>query len=86
MHLRDKIKYAIPLTFAILFMLILITFGILCIFGIYPFKVKSTQNGIIFIIVGLFLGFYPGILFGHLILYLINQCCSDIQEELSFSV
>lgn len=86
MKVKDKIKYALPITFAIIFMLILLTFGILCIFGIYPFKVKSTQNGVIFILVGLFLAFYPGMLFGHLILYLINKCDKQESHIVEFTV
>lgn len=86
MRLLDKIKYAIPLTFAILFIIILLGLGVLSILGIYPFKVKSIENGVIFILVGFFFGFYPGMVFGHLILYLLNQCCSDKQENISFSV
>jgi hypothetical protein len=86
MNLRDKIKYALPMTFAILFVLTLLTFGILCILGVYPFKIKSTQNGVIFILVGLFFGFYPGILFGHFILYLINKCDTPESHIVQFSV
>lgn len=86
MRTIDKIKYAIPLTFAILFIIILLTFGVLCILGVYPFKIKSTQNGIIFILVGLFFGFYSGMIFGHLILYLINKCCHKEEQIISFSV
>ena len=86
MRTIDKIKSSIPLIFAILFIVILITFGILCIFGIFPFKIKSIQNGVIFILVALFFGFYTGMAFGHLILYLINKCCHKEEQHISFSV
>lgn len=90
MKLFEKIKYAIPITFAILFILILLTFGMLSIFGIYPFKIKSTQNGVIFILVALFFGFYSGMVFGHLILYIINKIfkpqSSNSEQQISFSV
>ena len=88
MKLFEKIKYAIPITFAILFILILLTFGMLSIFGIYPFKIKSTQNGVIFILVALFFGFYAGMMFGHLILYIINKIfkSTNSEQQISFSV
>lgn len=90
MRLLEKIKYTIPLTFAISFILTLLTFGMLSIFGIYPFKTKSVQNGVIFILVALFLGFYAGMMFGHLILYIINKTfktqSTDSEQQISFSV
>lgn len=90
MKLLEKVKNAIPLTFAILFILILLTFGMLSIFGVYPFKIKSTQIGIIFILVAVFFGFYSGITFGHLILYIINKIfkskSSNSEQQISFSV
>lgn len=67
-------------------MLILIIFGILSIIGTRPFKKKSTETGVIFICVGLFLGFYPGMLFGHLILYLVNKCTPTHDPQLTYQV
>lgn len=74
------------MTFAILFMLILIMFGILSLVGTKPFKKKSNEIGAIFICVGLFLGFYPGMLFGHLILYLVNKCIPSHEPQLTYQV
>jgi RsiW-degrading membrane proteinase PrsW (M82 family) len=77
MRFIERIKYSIPMIFAILFILIFVTFGVLSIIGSKPFKRKSNELGIGLICVGLFLGFYPGMLFGTLILYLINKYISE---------
>lgn len=69
----SKIKYYIPITFALLFVVTLITFGLLSVFGVKPFTKKSTETGVMFILAAVFLGFYPGLMFGHGILYIINK-------------
>jgi hypothetical protein len=86
MKLIDRVKYFIPITFAIIFVLTFILFGILSIFGITPFKQKSNNLGIIFICVGIFLGFYPGMVLGTFIVYLIDKCSPNHVPTLFYQV
>jgi RsiW-degrading membrane proteinase PrsW (M82 family) len=86
MRLIERIKYAIPITFAILFILIFITFGILSIIGSKPFKHKSNELGIGLICIGTLLGFYPGMLFGTLIMHLLNICIPEHNPRLTYQV
>lgn len=81
MRLIERIKYSIPMIFAILFVLIFVIFGILSITGSKPFKRKSNELGIGLICIGLFLGFYPGMLFGTFVLYIINKCLPDTDHR-----
>jgi len=86
MRLIERVKYAIPITFAILFILMFITFGILSIIGSKPFKHKSNELGIGLICIGIFLGFYPGMLLGTLIMYLLNICIPEHNPRLTYQV
>lgn len=86
MRLIERIKRLIPMTFAILFVLILVTFGILSIIGFKPFKNKSNEIGIGLICIGLLLGFYPGMLFGTLIVYLLDQCIPNNTSQLTYNI
>jgi RsiW-degrading membrane proteinase PrsW (M82 family) len=86
MRLIERIKYAIPMTFAVLFILIFITFGTLSLIGSKPFKRKSNELGIGLICIGILLAFYPGMLFGTFIVFLINKCVPDSTPQLTYYV
>lgn len=86
MRLIERIKCAIPITFATIFILILVTFGVLSIIGSKPFKRKSNELGIGLICIGLLLGFYPGMLFGTLLVYLLDKCIPNNPSQLTYQV
>lgn len=73
MGLVEQIKNRIP-----------IIVGVLCILtcfilSILAFKNKSIELGIIFLLLFLF-GFYPCMLLGYFISYLLNPCICDLTD------
>lgn len=78
----EKLKYYIPITFAIIVILLFISIGILCIIGVNPFK-RNIDIGIGLILYGVFAGFYTGLCLGHLVAYI---CLSKHQTTLQIDV
>lgn len=66
-------RYYLPLTFAILSILAFISLGVLSILGLSPFYKRSEQIGGLLIGIGLFGGFYPGLLLGNGIIWVFDK-------------
>lgn len=75
MRLSERLKNYLPITFAIIVILLSVSIGVLCIIGVKPFKNKDVGIGLI--IYGVFGGFYTGLCIGHLIAYLISKCLKE---------
>jgi|UniRef100_A0A6C0AM25 hypothetical protein len=72
MGLVEQIKNRIPIIVGVLCILTCFILSIFAFLGLL-FKNKSIELGIIFLLLFL-LGFYPGMLLGHFISYLLNPC------------
>lgn len=72
MKIREQLKNYLPITFAIIVIILFISIGTLCIIGIKPFKNKDVGIGLI--IYGVFAGFYTGLCIGYFIAYLFSKC------------
>lgn len=72
MKIREQLKSYLPITFAIIVIILFVLIGTLCIIGIKPFKNKDVGIGLI--IYGVFAGFYTGLCIGHFIAYLFSKC------------
>lgn len=73
MSLIQHIKNFIPIIFGILFNLIFFILSILAFLGKYPFKKINNDLGMLLMVLFLF-AFYPGMLLGSYISYLLNIC------------
>lgn len=76
MSLIKTIKNFIPITFGILFIITCFILSIFAFLGLYPFKLKSNELGVLFILLFLF-GFYLGMSIGNFISYLLDICITD---------
>lgn len=83
MKLSDRVKY-IPITFAIIIVVLLITIGVLYIIELTPFK-RNQTIGIILIVCGVFVGFYIGLCIGHIIVFLIRKYITTEDSRLIIS-
>lgn len=77
MSIIKYIKNCIPIIFGILFIIGCFILSVFSFLGRYPFKNKSNELGIIFLLLFLF-GFYFGMLIGKFITYLISYKEEDI--------
>jgi hypothetical protein len=76
MYLIKCIKNSIPIVFGILFIITCLTLSVLAFLGKLPFKKKSNELGILFMLLFLF-GFYFGMLIGNFISGFLDMCISD---------
>lgn len=81
MELIRFIKNFIPILFGISFVLSSITLSVFAFLGKFLFTTKSYNLGILFCILSLVV-FYPGMLLGGCILYLINKCLPPREEKI----
>lgn len=76
MYLIKFIKNSIPIVFGILFIITCLTLSVLAFLGNPPFKKKSNELGILYMLLFLF-GFYFGMLIGNFISSLLDMCIQD---------
>ena len=73
MSLVEHIKNRISIIVGILCIITCFILSIFAFLGKIPFKNKSIELGILFLLLFL-IGFYPFMLLGHFISYLLNPC------------